>query len=743
MLVLWLAALLSAPVQAHDDEPYLAAGAGGGGQQGGSEEENPPPASCNPSGPFGLPGVTMPYDEVGIWGPVDDWPARATHAALVHTGKVLWWRSGLDYQTQLYDPVTNTNTMVAPPPGAGNLLCPGHVTLDDGRVIAMGGSGGNPSNAATLAIVFDPTTESWTRVTDMHETRWYPTAKALPDGRVLVMSGQQSGIRYADTPEVYEPDTDTWTLLHPAKIHVPSYPFIFVLPTGRLTYAGNVAASMIQDFVLPTWELDLQTQRWSYLTASVTSANRGSAAMYRPSKILKVGGQNPATNESEIIDLSQPAPQWTRAADLIFPRRRGDLVLLPDGNVLLIGGTTADQQDPDCAVHAAELWDPDTDTWTQMASMVTPRMYHSSAMLLPDGRVLAAGGDNEDLPVDGEHSAEIFWPPYLFRGARPGITGGPSSGVYGTTVSIQTPDAASVASAALMRPAAVTHNFDQNQMYVPVSFTDTGSALDVTLPPDANTAPPGYYMLFLVNGAGVPSEAHWIRLEPPACPASPDTDGDGHPDCDDNCPALANGAAQAGIVGVGDQLDTDGDAMGDACDPDDDNDLLADGVETGTGVFVSVSDTGTDPRAYHSDADGLGDGDEVLIHGSSPHLVDTDADSLADDDEVEKYGTDPTLADSDGDGLEDPAEAISFPTDPMDPDSDDDGLLDGEEMLIYATDPLDPDSDDDGFSDGIEVAANSNPLWDGDIPTVPLPLWATAALGAVLLAGARATRTLR
>ena len=162
-------------------------------------------------------------------------------------------------------------------------------------------------------------------------------------------------------------------------------------------------------------------------------------------------------------------------------------------------------------MHAAEAFDPADGQWTTWASMAQPRIYHSTAILLPDGRVLVAGGENKHIG-GGERNYEIFSPPYLFQGSRPQITTAPTAVGYGTDFVVFTPDAASVAQAVLIRPASVTHNFDQNQRYVPLSFIETAGSLELSAPADGNVAPPGYYMLFLVDGAGVPSAASFVRL---------------------------------------------------------------------------------------------------------------------------------------------------------------------------------------------------------------------------------------
>ena len=190
-----------------------------------------------------------------------------------------------------------------------------------------------------------------------------------------------------------------------------------------------------------------------------------------------------------------------------FERRRHDLTIMPDGTVIAVGGT-ARSDDDNYAVMEAEIFDPDTETWTVMDAMSEARMYHSSTVLLPDGRIVAAGGEGGER----RKHAQVFSPPYLFKGARPTISSAPATTGYGSTFVVNTPDAADIASIAIIRGAGATHTYDQSQRYIPLTFSVSGQNLVVDAPPDALMAAPGYYMLFLVNSAGVPAIAPFIRV---------------------------------------------------------------------------------------------------------------------------------------------------------------------------------------------------------------------------------------
>jgi hypothetical protein len=207
--------------------------------------------------------------------------------------------------------------------------------------------------------------------------------------------------------------------------------------------------------------------------------------------------------------MNAASPTWKETAGMAFPRRRHNMVLLADGSVIAVGGT-GQADDVAAAVLEAEIWDPATESWTTVAPMTEARMYHSTALLLPDGRVVAAGGE-----AGGELHAQIYSPPYLFKGARPTIDSAPASAVYGSSFSIATPDAADIAAVSVIRPGAVTHAIDMNQRYVPLSFTPGDGSLTVEAPGAPELAPPGYYLLVIENGGAVPSVARWIRLEAP------------------------------------------------------------------------------------------------------------------------------------------------------------------------------------------------------------------------------------
>jgi galactose oxidase-like protein len=396
-----------------------------------------------------------------------------------------------------------------------NIFCNGAAALPDGRLLVAGGHF-NAHVGLNVSNLFNPSSQTWSSGPAMAYDRWYPTTTALPDGRMLVMGGEIDcdGCE-ATIPEVYSPATNSWTSLSGASLSVPYYPHMFVLPDGRVLNTSTAEAP------IPTRALTIATQTWTTVDASTPDG--GSAVMYRPGKFLKTGTSvdpdtaiRPSAATAYTLDMTQGSHTWTQVSSMNYARTYHTMVLLPDGNVLVTnGGPTTDAVGVNNAIRQAELWSPATQQFSRLASMVAPRLYHSTALLLPDARVLVAGGgrfNGVTEPTD-QLSAEIYSPPYLFNGARPTISAAPSTLQYATNFTVTTPDALQIASVALVRLGAVTHAFDQNQRYVPLTFQQATGGLTVQSPSSANLAPPGYYMLFLVNTHGVPSVASMIKVQ--------------------------------------------------------------------------------------------------------------------------------------------------------------------------------------------------------------------------------------
>src|SRR6266487_1919339 len=467
---------------------------------------------------------------VGQFSSVMTCPQKAVHAHLLPTGKVLYWSQyGNGFYPQLWNPSTNTNTAATQP--EANPFCSGHAFLPNGQLLIAGGHldtwVGLPN-----AYTYNPLNDTWTRLPDMNNGRWYPTSTTLPNGDVLAISGTITSGNYNVEPQVWQSATGSWRNLSTAHLALPFYPYMFAAPNGKVFCAGPTQATRYLDVT--------GTGDWSSVgNSNYGTRNWGSAVMYDDGKVLIMGGSpcgfystsctTYPTATAEIIDLNSPNPAWTYTGSMVTGGRKlHNATLLPDGKVLVTGGsrgTESANNAPTDPAYASELWDPATGTWTTMASLTRARAYHSTAVLLPDGRILSADGE-QVAP-----SAEIYSPPYLFHGSRPTITSAPTNVAYGQSFFVDTPNATSISNVTLIPIPSVTHGFNMSQRIVRPSFSQATGGLNVTAPSNPNTTPPGYYMLFMLNSNGVPSIAKIVQINStistppptPTYPASPTT----------------------------------------------------------------------------------------------------------------------------------------------------------------------------------------------------------------------------
>lgn len=460
-------------------------------------------------------GSSDPRAAVGAWDPVRNWPLVAVHMVQLHTGEYLVFDAWeIPARPRLWNPVTDTFTDVPVPAG---IFCAGHSVLPDGKVVIVGGHAGGEVGIRD-AFLFDPVTRAFTRLPNMAYARWYPSATTLGDGRVVVLSGNITPSTWADTPEIFDPATNTFSQLtgvNTSDMHEEEYPLSFLMPDGKVfTIISSTGNARL---------LDVNARTWTAL--GVTNAFNGAAVQYRPGKILTTGGGNtqtggPSLTRAEVMDVGLGA-QWRQVPSMSQPRYMHNLVMLADGKVMAIGGASTASQTTSTGTLIPEIWDPTTEGWTDVAPMAHRRMYHSTALLLPDGRMLTAGGGRLP-PAPDIFSMQIYNPPYLFKGPRPTITGAPSAITRGAGIPIVTPDAASVSAVHLVRLASVTHTLDQDQHFVPLSFSASGGTVTATAPTSTGVAPGGYYMLFIVNDQGVPSVAKIVHLSGSGGPP-PDT----------------------------------------------------------------------------------------------------------------------------------------------------------------------------------------------------------------------------
>jgi hypothetical protein len=455
---------------------------------------------------------------VGQWSSPTPWPVVTIHTNVLPNGKVLVWQrkdTELTTETHLWDPATGGFNLILNP--YTHLFCSGHAFLPDGRLLVTGGHHLLDGHGEPHTNIFDFNTNTWTRVDDMNAGRWYPTNTTLANGEVLTVSGTYwDGTRLVNNtlPQVWQ-TTGGWRSLTNAQLGLPLYPWMLLAPDGRVFYSG-------QD--VQTRFLDTNgTGSWSNGPRSNFGyRDYGTSVMYADGKVMITGGGSPPTNTTEVINLLDQTPQWRYVGSMAFARRQLNATILPDGKVLVTGGTSAPSNvEASQPVLAAEMWDPATETWSTMASMQVRRLYHSTASLLPDGRVLSSGGGmppgGGTLPGGGTDTnhfdAEIYSPPYLFKGPRPTIISAPASVTYGQTFNVQTSNGLSISKVTLIRLSSVTHAFNENQRISHLNFKRRSTRVIVTAPANGNLCPPGHYMLFILNGSGVPSVAKIVRVQ--------------------------------------------------------------------------------------------------------------------------------------------------------------------------------------------------------------------------------------
>jgi galactose oxidase-like protein len=471
----------------------------------------------------------------GKWGPLVNWDIVPLHMHLLPTGKLLAWGKFEPGGTvmgmpRLWDPASG------PPTGAREivvdtmLFCSGHAFMPDGRLLI---SGGHKQDAKGIDVtnIFDPTSETFVPgLPKMAFGRWYPTVTELTDGRMLTMAGRDSAGKVVTTPEIWE--NNQWVKLPGAgTLEIPYYPRNFIDPKNSLVFmAGERIMSRWFD---PDGSAAGGRGRWINGPSHIWQFNRdyGTAAMYEPGKILIAGGGGDPgwgtpdaksatpTATAEKIDLNAGTPTWQSAGSMSAPRRHLNSTILPDGQVLITGGTSGGgfvNINEGLAEKAAEEWNPATNQWTTLAANSVMRVYHSVSILLPDATVLHGASGNAmagAVPVPDENNHEIFSPPYLFKGARPTITGAPASVGYGQSFAVATPNAAQVTTVRWTHIGTVTHAFDFGQRANKLSFTPTATGVSVTAPSGPNLAPPGYYILFILNRNGVPSTGKIIKVQ--------------------------------------------------------------------------------------------------------------------------------------------------------------------------------------------------------------------------------------
>jgi Domain of unknown function (DUF1929)/FG-GAP repeat len=481
----------------------------------------------------------------GNWSSVLSTSVVPIFQAVLPNGKVLMWDSvGQDApesmtdnsftRAMVWDPAANTS--VRKDVSGYNIFCAGYTQLANGNVLVAGGNKNSALDGIVQTHIFNWQTETWSRGPDMAAARWYPAVQALGNDEAVIVGGGPT------IPEVYQTDGKLRRLTNASGYSDRLYAFLTTRPDGKVEFMGP-----------PPQMNTINTSGTGAITATKArdSIERtyGGFATYDKGKVLVAGGgditeggqTDVPTKTAVVVDVNGSTTTVSSTASMSVGRRQHNLTILADGSVLATGGmsrATAANVDLDDPVFAAERWDPATGTWTVLAGASRVRQYHSSATLLPDGRVLTGGGGVCASCVSAgylEKNVEYFEPPYLYKqdgsgqkATRPVISSVPSTATYGQDFDISSTQAGSIAKVGLVRLGAATHSQDQGQRYVPLSFTASSSTITATAPANSNLAPAGYYMLFITDNAGVPSVAKMIKIQqkPAVKGVSSDFNGD-------------------------------------------------------------------------------------------------------------------------------------------------------------------------------------------------------------------------
>jgi YVTN family beta-propeller protein len=481
-------------------------------------------------------GVPIPLDpaesqNAGGWAPPIVFPHVPVTASNLPDGRILTYASsqrtsfpgGPEFTYgALWNPSTGTITELNW--DQHDMFCGAPVLRADGRFQVMGGR-----NTVRLSSIFNWQTNTWNRLADMNDPRWYTTAVTLPNQEIFTMSGSggdysaehftgPAWVRYANinwSPVASQPLIEAnWT------------PYLFLAPDGRLFHAGPTSAM--------NW---VSTE--GHGAVSPAGANYpgtwypkdAAIVMYEPGKLLVAGGLATGTAETPTnlackIDLYANPPTVTSLPAMATVRRFCNGIVLPTGEVLVIGGNTSGQKFSDAgSVLAAEIWNPRTGLWRTAAGMTVPRNYHSVALLLTDGRVMAGGSGLAGNAAVDHSDVEVYTPPALFNAAgqpavQPSLTAAPST--IGATGRFTVQGTPGLLRFSMIRMSSITHGLSTDQRYFSPAFCETSPG-NYELSPhnNVNVMTPGYWMLFGVDASGVPSRSRVILVSTAASVAVP------------------------------------------------------------------------------------------------------------------------------------------------------------------------------------------------------------------------------
>jgi len=471
-------------------------------------------------------------NSTGAWSSVIQMPLVASAAANLPDGRIMTWsaKDKLSFGgnlgrtwTAIFDPSSNSAADVLISNTQHDMFCPGVSTLPDGRIMVSGGSSSDRSS------IYDPGTGQWNTGDLMNIARGYHANTTLASGATFVIGGSWSGGVGGKDAEVWTEKTG-WYRLPGVPVSTITdgivsnqpvqqddyFPWLFTAPNGQLFHAGPSPQMHWID------ASGIGSVTSAGTRGSDTYATIGTAVMYDIGKILTAGGNQtfeantPASNRSFSININGNNAVASETSNLNFARNYHSSVVLPTGEVMVIGGIPeSDVFSDNNSILVPELWNPNTGQWTQLAAMAVPRNYHSISMLMLDGRVYTAGGGLCGGCSTNHPDAEIYSPPYLFNAngslaTRPVLNSVPNNTGWNTLINVSANS--SISNFSLVRMSATTHSTNNELRRIPLAKTNLGNNQYSLSIPNRNIVPPGSYMLFAMNGNGTPSVAKIIKI---------------------------------------------------------------------------------------------------------------------------------------------------------------------------------------------------------------------------------------
>jgi hypothetical protein len=513
---------------------------------------------------FNNNGQRVSAQSAGSWSPPQNQPLETStvHAALLAGGKVLWIMGSGNmepvattegpFRHGIWNPdgsFGSTNTL------SDDLFCCGMTTLANGNILLAGGTLdmdhqtlNGKWHGGKFAYEADFSSGTIGNRTEMAAGRWYPTCITLPDGKVFVVQGWDEYGCNNRLVEYYDPSSKSWQVkLAPggtgnycvgncATAYYPEagspcfgpgtapylslYPRFHLMPSGLLASVGAELDDRVYDPNTYKWVWSGKTIKRHYGTSVLLPLQNIDT---EKGKILVCGGSpqaaDPATKTAEIAEPSGTGLSRRSISSMQYARKHLNPVILPTGQIAIFGGNLQAAVSP---VLYPEVFNPENETWTTWPAASVPRMYHSVALLLHDGRVWTAGSTPDQFKK--EVRVEVFNPWYTSE-TRPTISGDPTGGAYGNTITIPTPNAADITKVSLIKVSAATHHYntDQRLIWLQIQGT-TSSSVTVKAPINNKLAPPGYYLIHVLNNAGVPSVGKFIKLPGSADNSPPPSD---------------------------------------------------------------------------------------------------------------------------------------------------------------------------------------------------------------------------